>query len=546
MPAGSGAATSSAASARRSSRCRPRSICCVRCRNRPTTPEVVLLAATDPANPYGTMLGWPATPRRTRGRCRPRPDANGRRARRARQRRACARTSAAAARQLAGRSCPRTNRRARRRPCARRRLARARAPARRRPADRRNQRRARVGAPARAVSRSTAGFSASAMGFQVRRPSSPLTTPRTPDRTSPVAPADMPEGDTIFRAARTLHRALAGKPVVRFESMFPALTRIHDDTPITGRTIERVRVVGQAPADALLRRAGAAHAHAHERQLAHLSAGRAMAAARGATCASSSRPATSKRSGSTSRSPSSSGAQSARHDDLRRLGPDLLVRGLRRSGGARAACARGRDIEIAEVLLNAARHGRHGQRLQVGGAVRLWRQSVRPHRNRQRRCGAASRRNGAKFLRMNVSGKLAAMTTYTGVRRTTKRADPRGRLWVYGRARLPCRRCGTAIRVRAKGRKCAPHLLVSEVPALGPWGRSAASAFRWHRSVASAFRRKIRLRGRFGRGFRLQAEDSLAWKIRVVASAFRRKIRLRGKFGSWLPPSGGRFACVED
>ena len=24
----------------------------------------------------------------------------------------------------------------------------------------------------------------------------------------------MPEGDTIFRAARTLHRALAGKPVV--------------------------------------------------------------------------------------------------------------------------------------------------------------------------------------------------------------------------------------------------------------------------------------------------------------------------------------------
>jgi endonuclease-8 len=28
----------------------------------------------------------------------------------------------------------------------------------------------------------------------------------------------MPEGDTIFRAARTLHRALAGRVVVRFES----------------------------------------------------------------------------------------------------------------------------------------------------------------------------------------------------------------------------------------------------------------------------------------------------------------------------------------
>ncbi|MEO8522567.1 MAG: zinc finger domain-containing protein, partial [Acidobacteriota bacterium] len=27
------------------------------------------------------------------------------------------------------------------------------------------------------------------------------------------------------------------------------------------------------------------------------------------------------------------------------------------------------------------------------------------------------------------------------------------RLWVYGRARLPCRRCGTPIRVKAQG----PH-----------------------------------------------------------------------------------------
>src|SRR3990170_3180627 len=55
----------------------------------------------------------------------------------------------------------------------------------------------------------------------------------------------MPEGDTIFRAARTLHRALAGKPVVRFESMFPALTRVHIDTPLTGRAIEEVSAAGK-------------------------------------------------------------------------------------------------------------------------------------------------------------------------------------------------------------------------------------------------------------------------------------------------------------
>ena len=51
----------------------------------------------------------------------------------------------------------------------------------------------------------------------------------------------MPEGDTIFRAAQTLQRALAGKPVVFFESMLPALDRVE----ITGRTIDRVSTAGK-------------------------------------------------------------------------------------------------------------------------------------------------------------------------------------------------------------------------------------------------------------------------------------------------------------
>ena len=55
----------------------------------------------------------------------------------------------------------------------------------------------------------------------------------------------MPEGDTIFRAARTLHRVLAGKEVTRFESVYPALTRIADDHPIVGRTIESVSARGK-------------------------------------------------------------------------------------------------------------------------------------------------------------------------------------------------------------------------------------------------------------------------------------------------------------
>jgi len=51
----------------------------------------------------------------------------------------------------------------------------------------------------------------------------------------------VPEGDTIFRIARTLDRALAGKVVTRFETMLPRLERI----AIRGRTVERVRSSGK-------------------------------------------------------------------------------------------------------------------------------------------------------------------------------------------------------------------------------------------------------------------------------------------------------------
>ena len=55
----------------------------------------------------------------------------------------------------------------------------------------------------------------------------------------------MPEGDTIFRAARTLNEALAGKTVTRFETVLPKLARVDDQTPLRGRTVERVRSSGK-------------------------------------------------------------------------------------------------------------------------------------------------------------------------------------------------------------------------------------------------------------------------------------------------------------
>ncbi|HSP15556.1 MAG TPA: DNA-formamidopyrimidine glycosylase family protein [Thermoanaerobaculia bacterium] len=72
----------------------------------------------------------------------------------------------------------------------------------------------------------------------------------------------MPEGDTILRTARTLDAALSGKMVRRFETVLPKLARVDDETPIAGRTIERVSAVGK---HLLIGFSGALHLRTHMR-----------------------------------------------------------------------------------------------------------------------------------------------------------------------------------------------------------------------------------------------------------------------------------------
>ncbi|HTB97273.1 MAG TPA: DNA-formamidopyrimidine glycosylase family protein [Terracidiphilus sp.] len=55
----------------------------------------------------------------------------------------------------------------------------------------------------------------------------------------------MPEGDTIFRTARALTRALVGQPITGFRSNYPLITRFHDDTPLTGQQVDRVESRGK-------------------------------------------------------------------------------------------------------------------------------------------------------------------------------------------------------------------------------------------------------------------------------------------------------------
>jgi endonuclease VIII len=260
----------------------------------------------------------------------------------------------------------------------------------------------------------------------------------------------MPEGDTIFRAARTLNRALSGKTVVRFESVLPALTRVHDDNPITGRHVETVSAAGK---HLLMSFSGGLVLRTHMRmngswhiyrtgepwRRPHRDM-RIVVATEDFTAVGFNIPV----------AEFIRGRDLPRHPELGRLGPDLLSDDFDAAEAVRRIQARA-GVEIGDVLLN--------QRVLAGiGNVykseTLFACRVNPFVDVQSLDEPVVRKlveTARKFLRANVSSGLASMTTYTGFRRTTARDDPGQRLWVYGRARLPCRRCGAAILARKQG-----------------------------------------------------------------------------------------------
>jgi endonuclease-8 len=55
----------------------------------------------------------------------------------------------------------------------------------------------------------------------------------------------MPEGDTIYRTARALSRALLSKPITRFESTYAQLAAANDQEPFTGQTVTHIEARGK-------------------------------------------------------------------------------------------------------------------------------------------------------------------------------------------------------------------------------------------------------------------------------------------------------------
>ena len=260
----------------------------------------------------------------------------------------------------------------------------------------------------------------------------------------------MPEGDTIYRAARTLNTALAGETVTHFESGLAQLAQPDRNDPVAGRAIECVAAAGK---HLLISFSGGLVLRTHMRMNGswHIyrpgerwqMPARAMRiridTADWVAVAFNVYVAEFVRRDALHR-----------HRPLATLGPDLL--GDFDPARALALVRQEQNRPVHQVLLD--------QRVMAGiGNVYkseiLFLSNVHPDTPADALDDPqwlAIMTLAQTLLRANVvetSGQQ--IETYRGPRRTTGRMNPADRLWVYSRGGQPCRKCGTAIASRKDG-----------------------------------------------------------------------------------------------
>jgi len=261
----------------------------------------------------------------------------------------------------------------------------------------------------------------------------------------------MPEGDTIYRAARTLNRALAGKAVVRFETALAQLSRVDDDLPIAGRTVERVRSLGkhllvEFSGDLVLRTHmrmnGSWHVYRPgERWQRPRAAMRVVVETADFQAVAFDVPVAEFR----------TGRELARDPAVARLGPDVLDPGFEAAEAVRRLKERA-TLGIGEALLDQRALAGIGNvfKSEVCFAERV--HPFTPVSALEDEALLRLVRTARRFLAMNVlASSGGGMVTYAGMRRTTHRGDASARLWVYGRGGEPCRQCGERIVLERRG-----------------------------------------------------------------------------------------------
>lgn len=308
----------------------------------------------------------------------------------------------------------------------------------------------------------------------------------------------MPEGDTIYRAARALQKAVGGKAVTAFETGVATLASVADSKGIVGRTVEKVEARGKwclmhfsgvsggdEPLILITHMLMSGSWHIYRTGEKWWSPRRAMRAA--ITCGDMQAvafnvPVTEFH---TERS-------LARYSQVPKLGVDVLSEGFSVEAGVAALRERGQthpDDEIAVVLLN--------QRVLAGlGNVYKSEVAFAAGVNPFRRMRTISEREmevmaevSQRYMKANVNDGASAgvggaggdgIVTYSGNRRTTHSMNAGDRLWVYGRQGQECRRCGALVEMRKQGEQvrstywcpsCQPWIAAEGQGTEAPQGR---------------------------------------------------------------------------
>jgi endonuclease-8 len=259
----------------------------------------------------------------------------------------------------------------------------------------------------------------------------------------------MPEGDTIHRAARTLHMALAGQDVVRFDTAFAHLAVVDDQTPVAGRRVEKVAARGKHllmyfSEDLILRTHMRMNGSWHiyrpgERWRRPRRDMRIVVAVNAYEAVAFNVPVAEFRTETTLE----------RDDDVQGLGPDLLDPDADLDEAVRRL--RALEAPLGEALLNQRAVAGIGNvfKSEVCFEARL--SPFRPVSSIDAHTLRAVLDIARRQMRANVMDAASPWAAPSGGRRTTGRMNPAESLWVYGRAGRPCRQCGAEIAVRASG-----------------------------------------------------------------------------------------------
>ena len=260
----------------------------------------------------------------------------------------------------------------------------------------------------------------------------------------------MPEGDTIFRAAANLDKALRGRTVTRFETGLAQLAAVDDQAPIAGRTVESVRAEGK---HLLMQFSGGLTLRTHMRMSGswHIyQPGQRWQAPRAQMRIVIETDAYHAVAFSVPVAEFLDQRALARSPSLHRLGPDVLAPDFDPAVARRRTRERP-DQPMSEVPLDQTIAAGPGNVYRCEGLFLAKIDPAKPASAVSDADLEALFAIIAKLMRANLGHEGAAMVTYSGLRSTTGRGDRGERHWVYGRGGKPCRRCGTPIAYRKVG-----------------------------------------------------------------------------------------------